>query len=305
MSIINLIKEISDILITNSKENTMYKGHNNNTYYPQLQENTMHNTRNSNVPHANAYARQNRHDGGSGEFITINGRRIPHNGQLSGREICQEAGHSSGRRVVKMNGTSAQTIEPHKTYGAHELTDKYGRPVKITTMPDRTKGSGFWGSFLGNSRGSNALFGGRRSAASKACVTEQVYDVAKNFAKGGLDFDENNADWVVFPNFFLPSNWNQRTSPLMIVFPTDYPAVPPIGFYLPENVVSPHGHKYGQAYHSAYNAPTQEGWDWYCYTVNPGAWKPAAPHARSGWRSGDNLWQYITLINEVLGSDGD
>ncbi len=118
-----------------------------------------------------------------------------------------------------------------------------------------------------------------------------------------IEFDDENADWVVIPNFPLPHNWSRSSTALMILFPTDYPAVPPIGFYLPHKLRSPHGHKFDFAHDGAADAPLQEGWDWYCCTVNKGAWRPAPPRARGGWRRGDNLFDYITLIKEVLGSD--
>lgn len=225
------------------------------------------------------------------DFIIINGRRIPCNGSMRGSDIVHEANAGSGRRVVKVGMGKAETIDPKRVYGSKELKDKHGRPVKIKTMPDRTKGA--------------PLFFGRRSAQSRQMITEQVYDVAQKFATAGLDFDEQDNHWMIFPRFHLPRNWSQQSAPLMVIFPTEYPVIPPIGFYLPTEVVSPHGHKFRQSYHDASAAPMQKGWDWYCCTVNPGSWRPAPASAPGGWRSGDSLWEYLTLISEVLGNDGN
>jgi hypothetical protein len=175
-------------------------------------------------------------------------------------------------------------IDPSQRYSKDELIDKKGKPVKISTIPDRSKGS----------------FDGSRDHLSKNIVTEQVFDVATNLFKDGVDFDEDNADWMVVPKFYLPPNWRSiaRTTPLMVLFPTEYPEMPPIGFYLKDTLPSPNGHVYKNAYHEASAAPIQKGWNWYCCYIAPGAWRPA----RNNWRRGDSLWTYFTLINEVLAS---
>lgn len=221
-----------------------------------------------------------------GNYVIINGRRIPVSGSMSGRDLTRAAGEVDGRRVVKVGrGLDVEHIDPNRSYSAAELRGKDGRPAKIVSMPDRTKGG---------------LFEGRRSALSKTLITEQVYDVALNFAKGGVEFDEQDANWLVFPKFFMPKAWGVPTAPVLLLFPTDYPTLPPIGFYLPEALRSPHGHFYNKAYHEASSAPTQKGWNWYCCYIHNGAWRPAPASQPGNWRRGDNLWTYITLINEVL-----
>lgn len=69
----------------------------------------------------------------------INGRRIDKD-YMSGDEIIHEAKPELGRRVVIRRGLDAQTVTPGKGYGPRELRDKQDRPVKIETIPDRTKG---------------------------------------------------------------------------------------------------------------------------------------------------------------------
>lgn len=235
-------------------------------------------------PNSGNYSQRDR------DFIIINGRRIPCDGGMRGSDIVRAAGVSSGRRVVSVGMGKAEAIDPDRVYTSNDLKDRHGNPVKIKTMPDRTKGA--------------PLFFGPRHQQSRQLITEQVFDVAQKYATSGLDFDEEDAHWMIFPQFRLPRNWSRRSAALMVIFPTDYPVIPPIGFYLPSDVPSPHGHKFSQAYHDASAVPLQEGWDWYCCTVNPGAWRPTPANSPGGWRSGDNLWTYITLINEVLGNDG-
>jgi len=182
-----------------------------------------------------------------------------------------------------------QQVQPGKLYGAGELTDKRGNPVKVTTIPDRTKG---------------VDFGLPRDSRSKAIIRDQVYDIAANCFKQGIDFDEQNCDWMVVPKYYMPAIWNVRNAPLMILFPSRYPEMAPIGFYMASDVASPNGHLYNQTYHDASSAPTQKGWKWYCCYINSGAWRPAPIRQLSDWRLGDNIWTYMTLVNEVLSGQG-
>ena len=236
----------------------------------------------------NRYARE--------QYIIVNGRRIACGNGISGFDIAAAAGNPRKRRVVKIAAGQVQKIDASHYYSPEELMDRNGRPVKISTMPERTKGG-----FIPGSVNTQNPFSGFRSAFSRHLILDQIDDVARNFFKAPLRFDEN-ADWVVFPTFRLPGNWSVPTAPLMILFPTDYPAVPPIGFYLPDTLPSPNGHKFSRVYHSASDAPLLRGWHWYCCNVDDGAWQPAPMNARNGWRDGDNLYTYITLINEVLAS---
>lgn len=223
----------------------------------------------------------------------INGRKIkvPDSG-IYGSELIKKAGNKNGRRVVVRNrGVQFEKVKSNKLYSKEELINKKGQPVKVTTIPDRTKA---------------ANFGGIRSSISKKIITEQVIDIAEHYFKSGVDFDEKNADWLVVPKYKLPKIWNgvASFSPLLIVFPTDYPEIPPIGFYLRADLpISPNGHLYNQAYHEACKDPLEEGWKWYCVYVHNGKWNPSRYINPGDWKYGDDLWTYVTLINEVLGSN--
>ncbi|MBK1618501.1 hypothetical protein CKO42_08625 [Lamprobacter modestohalophilus] len=218
----------------------------------------------------------------------INGRRIdPRSigGGIPGRELVQHAKAGSGRRpILECNGKVEQ-IKASRMYSKRELVDRHGRGAKVASMPDRSKGHSF---------------GGRRSAESKRIITEQVIDIAEHLFKQGVDFDEDDGHWMVVPKFLLPQRWHaitQRT-PLMVAFPREYPALPPVGFYMMADIpISPDGHFFNSVYHSAWDEPLAQGWKWYCTYIHNGAWQPAR-----NWRNGDNLYTYFHLVKEVLGN---
>ena len=220
----------------------------------------------------------------------INGRRIDPssipNG-VHGSELARHAGAGFGRRSIIESGGRVSQINANRHYSSNELIDKYGRGAKISSMPDRSKGDG--------------LTGTPRSHQSKQIITEQVIDVADKLFKQGVEFDEVDADWLVIPKYQLPSNWHHITNEptaVMVLFPGDYPRLPPIGFYMPDGLPMAHdGHFFKAAVHGASNAPIQVGWKWYCVYIHNGAWRPSR-----NWRDGDNLWTYFQLIREALGN---
>ena len=215
----------------------------------------------------------------------INGRRIDPTSigsNVHGSELVRHAGAGRGRRAIIENSGRVETIDPLRTYRRDELIDKRGRGAKITSMPDRSKGYG-------------------RSAESRRSITDQVIDVAQHLFQQGVEFDEDNAHWLVVPDYPLPANWTHiaRTTALLIEFPREYPMLPPIGFYLPDEIEIAHdGHLFKFAAHGASDAPIREGWKWYCVYIDRGAWRPAR-----NWRNGDNLFTYFTLIGEALASN--
>lgn len=150
----------------------------------------------------------------------------------------------------------------------------------------------------------DVLFWGERTPQSRQIIREQVYEVAEHIFKDGVDFDESCSNWVVFPKYNLPYAWKgiARSTKMMVVFPTRYPEIPPIGFYLKGDLpVAPGGHFYDAAYHEAAKSPLQQGWKWYCVYVNPGSWQPS----HRDWRRGDNLYTYLTLIKEALSNNSE
>ncbi len=230
-----------------------------------------------------------------GSTAIINGKRVavPNaGGYIKGSEVKQMAtGGKAGRRAIIENtsgsGKSFKTIDENKLYYVDELTGKNG---KISSIPDRTKGS---------------TFTGNRTHISKNIITEQVYDIASKLFRDGITFDEEGANWMVVPTYKLPQNWHHiaKTTPLLIKFPDNYPSEPPIGFYMKADIPeSANGHFFNAAYHEADKEPLSYGWKWYCVYVPAGQWNPAPIKQRGDWNQGDNIWTYFKLIAEVLES---
>src|SRR5579885_628258 len=71
----------------------------------------------------------------------INGRRIqvPPSG-ITGQNLIQQLNPAPGRRPVMQQGLFFRPVQPNYVYQPAELVDSHGRPVKITTIPDRTQG---------------------------------------------------------------------------------------------------------------------------------------------------------------------
>jgi hypothetical protein len=272
-------------------------------------------------------------------YVNLNGRQVfvPDAG-ISGEELIDRANPNKrpGRRTTIIKGPNAEPVDPQKRYKPSDLVDKYGKPVKTGDMPDRTKGgwlstilralidnelpqenrqSSYSQTSTTNRTAStqphtvvsNTLFWGQRTALSKRIIIEQCEDIARNRFKDDVIIDHENAHTFVVKNYLLPSKWhsvpgvvNNRTS-LSIVFPTEYPKIAPIGFYLKATISNaPNGHFYAQAYHNADKVMLDHGWKWYCVYVKEGTWQPAIYRRPNDWRRGDNIWTYFDLIKESL-----
>ena len=271
-------------------------------------------------------------------YVDLNGRQvfIPDAG-VPGETLINTVNPNkkAGRRTTIIKGPNAEPVDPSKTYKASDLVDKFNKPVKWGEMPDRTKGG--WltdilkALFNDNSqspqrqtyqqttqsqpttisqkKNDNPLFWGNRSALSKRIIIEQCEDIAKNRFGNDATIDYEGANTLVINSYLLPSKWhsmpgvvNKRT-PLAIVFPTDYPRIAPIGFYLKAQIANaPNGHFYAQAYHDADKIMLDYGWKWYCVYVKEGQWQPGVYRKAFDWRKPgtDNLWTYFDLIKEVL-----
>jgi len=155
-------------------------------------------------------------------------------------------------------------------------------------------------------------FFGNRSDESKNLIYSQVLKVSEHLFKGqNIVFDDIGAHSVIIPKFVLPEGWTPRITPLMIIFPVEYPHLPPTGFYIHDSCVPPPdkpGHLFaGQAYYGTYGEKEEEkkwlrdnNWAWYCAHIQAGSWHPAKIRELDDWKYGDNLFTIFTIINEVL-----
>ena len=135
-------------------------------------------------------------------------------------------------------------------------------------------------------------------------LLNEVLMIAPRFSNtGGIYYDEANLDWIMIPRYPLPERWQERWSKLLIVPPSSYPQLAPLGFYLNKKFRLKAGgsdpHATGQAYHGAPDL-LKSGWHWYCVTVENGlgGWHPSADY-----RQPDNLWTFLNMVRESLTND--
>jgi hypothetical protein len=136
-------------------------------------------------------------------------------------------------------------------------------------------------------------------------IEKEVLMISPRFASnGGIFYDEKNKDWLMIPKYPLPERWKERWCKLMIIFPNDYPQIPPIGFYLNKKFHLKSGnednHLIGSGYHGAPNL-IRNGWHWYCVTMqndSQGGWHASADHSKP-----DNLWTFLNMLRESLTND--
>lgn len=88
----------------------------------------------SDFPHSNGYGRPC----DDAQHINIHGTWVPVGNGIHGNDLAKTAG--PGRRPVLLANGQTKTLESSKFYNPDELRDKHGRPVKISSIPDRTKG---------------------------------------------------------------------------------------------------------------------------------------------------------------------
>ncbi len=77
--------------------------------------------------------------GNDAAFVIINGRRVPVGAGLSGRDLETMAG-GAGRRTTVISNGHTRILDANRFYTSNDLKDRQGRPVKISSIPDRTKG---------------------------------------------------------------------------------------------------------------------------------------------------------------------
>jgi hypothetical protein len=138
----------------------------------------------------------------------------------------------------------------------------------------------------------------------KQRILNEIFMMAPTYTQwGGIYYDENNCDWIMFPQYPLPEKWEKRQCKFLLITPATYPDTPPIGFYLDRKILLRDGdedpHFLGNAYHGAPDL-ARCGWHWYCVTIQNGrgGWRPS-----SDYRKPDNLLTFLNMARESLTND--
>jgi hypothetical protein len=231
---------------------------------------------------------------------TINGKRVINlPNAASGNDIINAVGESRpNRRVIVQRPEGNVTIDPFKK-------QKINEDDKIQITPDRVKAS-YEEQFTYGAK--------KKSEIVKQIIFDQVNDIEQKFFKNRVSIEiDEHFNWIKIPSFTLPEAWarvnNRRTVPILIIIPDDFPSVPTNGFYMPKDVVAPSQdtHFRDRGYGGAFGNTEEErktmldnGWQWYCSHILPEAWSPAKIRQISDWRKGDNLWDILTQIKDVL-----
>lgn len=145
-------------------------------------------------------------------------------------------------------------------------------------------------------------------------ILQQIADLEEHFTHEDILVDNmRNPIMMVINNFHLPKatqllNPGIKTTKLLIALPDQYPFLPPVGFYLPEEINAGKHSGFSVGYHGAYtNSELMNGirYRWYCSSIVADTWEPAHFRHVEDWRKSDNLWNVITLITEVLSDFSD
>ena len=191
-------------------------------------------------------------------FAKINGKMVELSGggKVKGSDIINYASKgAAGRRVIMSDpsGVHNTRVDPDRYYDYAEFSKNSGKPVEIRTMPERVKG--------GAAICPAGTYFKPRGQASLAVITDQVLQVAGHLFKGqDIAFDTNGGHTLIVPKYKLPDGWKPASTPLLIIFPMEYPDLPPNGFYIQSNVVAPtnHGHIYARAFNDGFGAKPEE-----------------------------------------------
>ena len=215
----------------------------------------------------------------------VNGKRVNPN-SIDGCEWLSRGRLNAVRRPFMVMAGKPQLINPQSVFRSHDRVNQmlagWERFVEKEAWSDRFAGG----------------FGGMRSSESMQIIAEQVVDVAEHLFEQGVRFDEACGNWMIVRDYALPPQWHEiaEETSLMVVFPDEYPLLPPIGFYLLADLPElPDGQVFRSAFRSAWHEPIEDGWKWYGVHRSASAWRPARD-----WRRGDNLHTYFDLIEQAL-----
>jgi len=106
-----------------------------------------------------------------------------------------------------------------------------------------------------------------------------------------------NLDWVLIPDFPLPSGWNRERTRLLIIIPPGYPQTPPDNFYVDVGLATVAGNTPG-----GYSEPAPqigESWGQFSWHADVPTWQPG-PEPQDG----HNLCTFLGMVCARLGEVG-
>ena len=150
----------------------------------------------------------------------------------------------------------------------------------------------------------------RELGKNKAYLLSQVYSVAQFYYQKNKNpiILGKNFDFIYIPDFGLTTaRWTEKTTPIIIHIPPDYPIMPPVGFFLRADLGLKRGrfdqHFFkGTAFYEASDfydrlGLAEKGWAFYCLKIT-GGW-----HHSPDPLNPNCLWDYINFIREALSTD--
>ncbi|MCL2147271.1 MAG: hypothetical protein FWH52_05645 [Synergistaceae bacterium] len=132
-----------------------------------------------------------------------------------------------------------------------------------------------------------ASYFGEKQPWQKELIQQQVADIAHNYFKRGRVELDNDCHWVMFHEFNLPDAWRQANPgrnfvPMLLIFPDQYPHLPPNGFFLPNSLRNPYSDSFYRGSYQDEERPAQSsGWEWYASYEALRDWSPAGDVIRA------------------------
>lgn len=233
-------------------------------------------------------------------YIKIRGKQIsmPSN-KVTPEQIRQRAGIKKGRIIIRETNNGMEALNDGMRYTIPPNS-------KFRDAPAVRKAASY--SECDYSYGKH-----RRPEWCNEVIRDQIRDLEKKLTHSEIYVDNpDNPINMLIPNFKLPKatsdlNGGREYAPLLIKIPDQFPFMPPVGFYLPSEINAGRHSGFSNGYHGAEMDEFVRKIDfkWYCSSVVADTWQPAHFQYISDWRKGDNLWDVITLIKEVLSDFSD
>ena len=229
---------------------------------------------------------------------------------IRGREIPVDSTRGTAEDIRRIGGIKpGRTIMVETKQGMNSLKEGV-----LYDLPARAKYKDAPGVRKAYSESDFTYGRKRREKWCNQVIAQQIRDLEQHFTHEEILVDDvNNPIKIMIQNFVLPKetrklNPGVYTTPLVIVLPDQYPFLPPVGFYLPEEIRAGRHSGFSSGYHGACTDSClidTIGFRWYCSSIIADTWEPARFSRVEDWRHGDNLWNVISLISEVLSDFSD